>query len=130
MTILRAVERHQMHIYFKNKLTLFLGWWNWCVFLNWWNMGAFFGSPNRYSSLPNVLATAALYLHFSKSDILLLCPLISVISHSNLSFSEMRRFYSAKSKNAYNNRQIKNKKWLERVNERNFENSRLIRKIL
>ena len=42
----------------------------------------------------------------------------------DLSFSEMRRLYSIKLKKSYAQRQRKNKKDLERVEERKFENSK------
>ena len=42
----------------------------------------------------------------------------------DLSFSEIRRLYSIKPKIAYGHRQRKNKEELERVHERNFENSK------
>ena len=42
---------------------------------------------------------------------------------ADLSFSEMKRLYLKKIKKAYAHRQRKNKEELERVHERNFENS-------
>ena len=45
----------------------------------------------------------------------------------DLSFSEMRRLYSVKLKRAYTSRKRKNKGELERVNDRNFPNSMLMR---
>ena len=42
----------------------------------------------------------------------------------DLSFSEIRRLYSIKFKISYAHRQRKNKEELERVHERNFENSK------
>ena len=47
----------------------------------------------------------------------------------DLSFIEMRRLYSIKFKKAYTHRQRKNKEELERVHKRNFESSRLMRKV-
>ena len=70
--------------------------------------GCIFWDPKGYSSL-QITLTIAHFIGIFQVSYLAFYPLISVVSHCNFGFSEMRRFYSTISKTLFNNRERKNK---------------------